>query len=56
MKNRDEILRDEEAKVLVGELYRKYHGTASGIIRNVLGEQINKEDKEDIIQESFVRL
>ena len=41
---------------MIGELYQKYHGTAAGIIRNVLGEQINKEDKEDIIQESFVRL
>jgi len=56
MKNRDEILRDEEAKELIGELYRKYRGTAAGIIHNLLGLQINKEDKEDLVQEGFLRL
>ena len=56
MRNRDEILREQEAKEIVGELYRKYHGTADGIIESILGLQIDKADREDLIQEGFIKI
>jgi RNA polymerase sigma factor (sigma-70 family) len=51
-----EVLSDVEVKEMIGELYVRGHGLADQVIEQILGNQISKEEREDLIQEGFVRL
>lgn len=50
------ILSDEEAKQIILTLYDTGHGVASRVIGSILGSQISQEEKEDLIQEGFLKL
>ena len=56
MLHRKDVLVDAEAKRVIAELYDKGHGLADYAIEQVLGKQLSKCEREDLIQEGFVRL
>lgn len=47
---------DEEARELLTLLYKKGHNLADYIIEQILGEQIGRDEREDLIHDGFVRL
>ena len=51
-----EILEDEQAKEIIEELYHKGHNMADRVIEQVLGGQLGREEREDLIQEGFLRM
>ena len=53
---RDDVLDDEEAKRIITELYEKGHGMAAYAIGQVLGNQLSGDEREDLIQEGFLRM
>lgn len=53
---RDAVLDDDEAKRIITELYEKGHGMAAYAISQVLGNQLNQDEREDLIQEGFLRM
>ena len=50
------ILSDQEAKRIILTLYDTSHGVAGRVIGKILGSQLTREEKEDLIQEGFLRL
>ena len=53
---RDEALDDEEAKRIIEELYEVGHGLADYAVSQVLGRQVSRDEREDLIQEGFLRM
>lgn len=51
-----EMLGETEANQIITELYDKGHGLATLVIEQVLTTQVNKDEREDLIQEGFLRL
>lgn len=51
-----EILADEEAKRIILTLYETGHEVARRVIGRILGTQLSADEKEDLIQEGFLRL
>lgn len=56
MLHKKDVLVDAEAKRVIAELYDKGHGLADYAIEQVLGKQLSKGEREDLIQEGFLRL
>lgn len=52
----NEFLEDEEARNVIEELYQSGHGLADYVIEQILGSQLCREEREDLIQEGFLRL
>ncbi len=47
---------DEEANELLTMLYKKGHNLADYIVEQILGEQIGRDEREDLVQDGFLRL
>lgn len=56
MPRREEILEDDEARRIIEELYDKGHGLADYVIEQILGTQLTREEREDLIQDGFLRM
>jgi RNA polymerase sigma-70 factor (ECF subfamily) len=56
MLRREEILLDEEAQEIITELYETGHGLADFAIEQILGTQLSKMEREDLVQDGFVRM
>lgn len=56
MLDEDNILTDEEAKRIIMTLYNKGYGLAVYMIERILGTQLARETRDDLIQEGFLRL
>jgi len=56
MPSKRDFVGDEEAKRMIEELYDKGHGLADYVIEQVLGRQLSRDEREDLIQEGFLRL
>lgn len=50
------VLDDEEAEQIITELYEKGHNMADRTIEEILGPQIRREDREDLLQEGFLKM
>ncbi len=47
---------DEEANELLTMLYKRGHNLADYIVEQILGEQIGRDEREDLVQDGFLRL
>ena len=56
MFRKGEILGDNEAREIIEELYRKGHNLADHVIEQILGNQVDRAGREDLIQEGFLRM
>ncbi len=56
MRYERKVLDDKEADDIITELYNKGHNMADRIIEEILGPQICREDREDLLQEGFLRM
>lgn len=56
MISEDGMLSNDQAKQIIMDLYRKGHGRAFYTIERILGNQLTKDEIEDLVQEGFVRL
>lgn len=56
MLDEDKIVADEEAKRIIMTLYDKGYGLAVYMIERILGTQLAREIKDDLVQEGFLRL
>ena len=56
MLDEDKIVADEEAKRIIMTLYDKGYGLAVYMIERILGTQLARETKEDLVQEGFLKL
>lgn len=56
MPSKDDILTDDEANQIITGLYERGHGLALYTVDQILGLQLSRSEKEDLIQECFVRM
>jgi len=47
---------DEQATQVILDLYEKGHGLAYYAIERILGNQLTRDEIEDLVQEGFLRL
>lgn len=50
------ILGDREAEQIITELYEKGHNMADRTIEEILGTQLSREEREDLLQEGMLRM
>ena len=56
MFHKGEILDDDQAQEIIEELYQKGHNLADHVIEQILGNQVDRAGREDLIQEGFLRM
>ena len=54
--NRKDILEDEKAEQILLELYKVGHGLADQIVERVLGTDTDRDEREEIIQNTLIGL
>lgn len=50
------ILDNDEARAIITELYEEGHRIADQVIEQIMGNQMSREEREDMIQDGFLRL
>lgn len=53
---RRKLLHGDDAEQIITELYEQGHNLADMLIEQILGTQLSRDEREDLIQEGFLRL